>query len=119
MDVKEDLAKVGRIVRGGWGEKIAIGVLLHHLETITPQQAYEYISSKRNLFENLSEEEWEHYKDQAQGAALSRIDTARVLLELKKRRLDLLQIITNTPGGFEWIDNQVRRLREKLGLLTE
>ena len=119
MGIKERIAKVDRILRGGWGDKIAIGVLLGYLEPITPQQVYEYISSQRNLFDNLSEQEWEHYRKQAEGTSLSRVDTTRVLLELKKRRLDLYLEVTYTPGGFEWLDNQVRRLREKLGLLTD
>ena len=94
--IEEDLAKAGRILRGGWGEKIAIGILIGYLEPITPQLVYEYITAKKDLFDNLSEEEWEHYKRLAEGAALSNIDTARVRLELNKRRNDLFQIITNT-----------------------
>jgi len=117
--IEEDLAKAGRILRGGWGEKIAIGILVGYLEPVTPQLVYEYITAKKDLFDNLSEEEWEHYKKLAEGAALSNVDTSRVRLELNKRRNDLFQLITNTPGGLEWLDNQVERLREKLGLLTE
>ena len=117
--IEEDIAKAGRILRGGWGEKIAIGILIGYLEPITPQLVYEYITAKKDLFDNLSEEEWEHYKKLAEGASLSNIDTARVRVELNKRRNDLFQIITNSPGGLEWLDNQVERLREKLGLLTQ
>jgi len=116
--IEEDIAKAGRILRGGWGEKIAIGILIGYLEPITPQLVYEYITAKKDLFDNLSEEEWEHYKRLAEGAALSNIDTARVRLELNKRRNDLFQLITNMPGGLEWLDKQITRLREKLGLLT-
>lgn len=116
--VEENLAKAARIGRTGWGDKIAIGILIGYLDPITPQQAYEYISSRKNLFDNLSEQEWEHYRELAKGTALFKIDTARILKELKKRHLDLSQIITNTPGGVEWLDNEVKRLREKLGLLT-
>ena len=117
--LEEDAALAGRILRGGWGPKIAIGILLEYLESVTPQQVYEYISLPKDLFLDYSEEEWAHYKKLAEKVSLSSIDTDRVLQELKKRRLDLLQIITNTPGGFEWLDNQIRRIREKLGLLIE
>jgi len=117
--LEEDLAKAGRILRGGWGEKIAIGILIGHLESVTPQQVYEYISSQKDLFDNISEEEWVHYRKMVEGMSISNIDTTRVTAELKKRRLDLLQMITNTPGGLDWLDSQVNRLREKLGLLTE
>ena len=105
--------------KSGWGEKIAIGVLIGHLDLVTPQQVYEDISSQKDLFDDFSEEEWAHYKKQAEGVALSNIDTARVESELNKKRNDLLQIITNTPGGLEWLDHQVTRFKEKLGLLTE
>ena len=122
MGIKEqlqkDMAKVGRIARGGWGDKIAIGVLIGYLEPITPQQVYEYISSQSNLFDNLSEEDWENYRELIQGINLSSLDTPRLLLELKKRRQDLLQIITNTPGGMEWVNNEVKGLRDNLGILT-
>ena len=117
--LEEDLAKAGRILRGGWGEKIAIGILIGHLESVTPQQVYEYISSQKDLFDNISEEEWVHYRKMVEGMSISNIDTTRVTAELKKRRLDLLQMITNTPGGLDWLDLQVKQLREKLGLLTE
>jgi len=117
--LEEDVAKAGRILRGGWGEKIAIGILIGHLDPITPQQVYEYISSQKNLFDNLSEDEWAHYKKLVESTSLSNIDTARVRLELNKRRNDLFQIMTNTPDGLEWLDEQFKRLREKLGLLTE
>ena len=117
--LEEDFAKAGRILRGGWGPKIVIGVLMGYLDPYTPQQVYEYISSQRNLFDNLSEEEWGHYRTLAEGTRLSEIDTTRVRLELNKRRNDLFQIITNTPSGLEWLDRQVVRFREKLGLLTE
>jgi len=117
--IEQGLAKAGRIGRHGWGEKIAIGILIGYLKLITPQQVYEHISSNRNLFDNLSEEEWEYFKNQAERLNLSEIDTDRFSLELNKRRNDLFQIITNTPGGLEWLDYQVGRFREKLGLLTE
>lgn|SRR5487761_2665231 len=117
--LEEDVAKTGRILRRGWGDKIAIGILIGYLEPIMPQQVYEYISSQKGLFNNLSEQEWAHYKDMAKGVSLSNIDTAKVRVELNKRRNDLFQIITNTPGGLEWLDHQVKYLREKLGLLTE
>jgi len=116
--LEEDIFKAGRILRGGWGEKIAIGILIGYLEPITPQQVYEYISSQKDLFDNLPDEEWAHYRELAENASLSNIDTARVESELNKRRNDLFQIITNTPGGLEWLDKQTTRLREKLGLLT-
>jgi len=115
----EDIARAGGILRGGWGEKVAIGILFGYLDPITPQQVYEYISSQKDLLANLSEEEWAHYKKLAEGMPLSNIDTTRVLLELKKRRLDLLSIILNTPNGEKWCSDQIDRLREKLGVLTE
>ena len=117
--LEEELAPVGRILRGGWAEKIANGILIGYLEPVTPQQVYEYISSSRNLFDSLSEEEWAHYREQTQGISLSGIDTARVHAELNKRRNDLFQLITNTPGGLEWLDNQLSQLLKNLGLLTE
>ena len=117
--LEEDIARSGRILRSGWGPKIAIGILIGYLDPISPQQVYEYISSQKELFSNLSEQEWEHYKELAKGASLSNIDAAKVRAELNKRRNDLFQIITNTPGGLEWLDHQVGWLREKLGLLTE
>jgi len=110
------LAKAGRIVRSGWGEKISIGILIGHLESVTPQQVHEYISSQKDLFDNISEEEWEHYRKMVEGISISNIDTTRVMAELKKRRLDILQIMTNTTGGFDWLDSQVKRLRKNLGL---
>jgi len=115
----EDVAKVGRIFRGGWGEKIAIGILIGSLDEITPQQVYEYISSQKDLFSNPSEAEWAEYKDMAKEVHLSNIDAALFKKELNKRRNDLFQIITNMTGGLEWLDGQVEGLREKLGFLTE
>ena len=118
-NIEQGLAKAGRIGRHGWGEKIAIGILIGHLESVTPQKVWEYISANKNLFDNVSDEEWEYFKNQAEWMNLSEIDTARFRLELNKRRNDLFQIIANTSGGLEWLDYQVGRFREKLGLLTE
>ena len=123
MSLKESLgkglAKAGRIGRGGWGGKIAIGILIAYLETVTTEQVLENISSQKDLFDNIPEEEWVHYRETVEGMSISSIDTPQVTAELKKRRLDLLQIITNTKGGVEWLENQLTQLREKLGLLTE
>lgn len=118
-EVEEKLALASRVLGKGWIVKVAIGLLIGYLDPITPQQACDYITANKNLLDNLSEEEWEHYRKMAEGADLSEINTDRVILKLKKRRLDLLQIITNTFGGLEWLDRQVIRLRENLGLLTE
>ena len=114
--LEEDLAKAGRIVRSGWGEKISIGILIGHLESVTPQQVHEYISSQKDLFDNISEEEWEHYQKMVEGISISNIDTARVRVELNKRRNDLYSIILNTPNGEKWLSGQIDRLKEKLGL---
>lgn len=116
MGVKE---KLEAILYSGWGVKVAIGMLIGHLDPITLEQTLEYISSNHDLFDNLSEEEWEHYRKMAEGTRLTEIDTARVHAELNKRRNDLFQLISNTSGGIEWLDNQVTRLRRKLGLLTK
>lgn len=119
MSFKEKLAIAKGIMRSGWGEKIAIGALIGFLDIVTPQMAYEYICAHTDLFGHVSEEDWAKYREMTEGTFLSGFDTERVKLELKKQRLDLFSIITYTPGGLEWLDDQVNQLREKLGLVTK
>lgn len=107
-------AKVSHILVGGWGQRVAIGYLFGFLEAVTPEEVYAYINEKRPLFPNVSDGDWGKWRKLARQAGLEEITADRIIAEFQQRRLDLLQVVYNTPGGMEWVQAQVTTLHEKL-----
>lgn len=108
------LESIGRVVLGGWGDKVVIGFLLGILDKITPEQIISYIQNDKFLFHWAAEKQWAAFRSRTKQVNFDEITRVRVLDELRKRRLDLVGAIINHPKGPKWLDNQIAEVKKKL-----
>lgn len=116
IDIDVWLERVGGFLTGAFGPRFAIGALIGLIDDITPFQCYEFIRDNKDLFPDLTEDDWGKVREFMQKAHLGDIDIEQVRKQFKRRRPDLLQVIVNQPNGEEWLANQITRLRVKLGI---
>lgn len=112
------LARVGKVLATGFGDKIATGIFLGFLEDVTPEEAYDYIKNNHSRVDEIPESDWESFHKRAQDLNLKMANAPnaeRILDLLKKKHLDLASIIINTPNGKEWLDSEIGKAKEKLG----
>lgn len=110
------LDSVGKVIAGGFGDRVLIGVIMGLLDGVSPARCYEYIKDGIELGYWISEANWQKYRKLAKRANVVDVTKERIIDELRKHRLDLLGIILNDPGGDAWLDKQVAHLRQKLEL---
>jgi len=111
------LARVGKILAAGFGDKVAMGIFLGFLEDVTPEEAYDYIKNNRSRVDEIPASDWESFREHAQGLNLKMANAPnaeRILDLLKKDHPDLVSIIINTPNGKEWLDSEIEKAKEKL-----
>lgn len=114
IDIDIWLDRVGGFVVGAFGPRFAIGALIGLMDDLTPFQCYEFIRDNKDLFPDLTEDDWTKVRGFMQKAHLENIDIEQVRKQFKRRRPDLLQVIVNQPNGEEWLNNQMVRLKAKL-----
>ena len=107
------------IAVGAFGDKIAIGFLFGQMKDVTTDEVRLCIIEKRQLFAEVSDEDWQNYRKLASTVNPQRLTNEIIIKEFRKRRLDLLNVIWSIPEGRPWIYGQVNILREKLGLPKE
>lgn len=112
----EKLTRAGKILTLGFGDRVAIGIFLGLLEEISADEAYHYIKSGTSRIDELPEEDWESFRHYAQDLNLKVPGAEQILDVLKKERLDLASIIINTPGGKKWLESELDKAKEKLGV---
>lgn len=112
----EKLTRAGKILTLGFGDRVAIGIFLGLLEEISVDEAYRYIKSDTSRIDELPEEDWESFRHYAQDLNLKVPGAEQILDVLKKERVDFASIILNTPEGYAWLESEVRKAREKLGV---
>ncbi|GAI88500.1 unnamed protein product, partial [marine sediment metagenome] len=112
----EKLTRAGKIITLGFGDRVAIGIFLGLLEEISADEAYRYIKSGTSRIDELSEEDWENFRHHAQDLNLKVPGAEQILDVLKQDRLDLTSIIINTPNGKEWLESELDKAKEKLGV---
>ena len=110
------LESIGKILAGGFGDRVAIGLLMGLWENVGPGRLYEYIRDDIALGYKVTDDEWANYKRMAQAANLGDITAERVIKELRDRRPDLLGVILNHPPGRDWLDRQIIQLKKRLGI---
>ena len=111
------LESVGRIIAGGWGDRVLIGILMGFLDGITPARAYEYIRDNLRLGYWISDNDWGKYRRMAKGANVADINREKIISELRKHSPDILRvIIMNQPESLTWLDNQIAEIKKKLGV---
>ena len=119
MGVVETLEKWGRVGLVAFGPKLLVGFLLEMFSDTTPGQVYECIISKRSISQ-ISDTEWNKYSGFAKNAHLENFDWDKFLQNLKKtfqrRRPDIYSILDNTPGGWDWLNEQIALIKQKLGV---
>ena len=108
------LESIGKVVLGGFGDRIVVGALLGILDKITPEEIYAYIEQDKFLFHWATERQWAAFRKTAKRVNLDEITRERVIAELEKRRLDLLGTIINRPNGLKWLDAQITELKKRL-----
>ena len=110
------LESLGNILSAGFGNKVLVGIMVGFLEGVTPERACEYIRDDLELGYWLSEERWQKYRKLAKGAKIQNVSTEDIIVELRKRRPDLLGVILNDLKGRQWFDSQIANMKEKLDL---
>jgi len=108
------LESIGRVLLGGWGDKVVIGFLMGILDKITPEQIISYIQKDKYLFSWATERQWAAFRRRVKEVNFDEITRERVLDELGKRRLDLAGAIINQPKGPKWLDNQIAEVKKRL-----
>jgi len=109
-----DFEKVGQILVGGFGDRIAVGVIFGLIEELTPMQCYNYINENTDLVAKVNDDNWVEARKATKSIDLDGITVQRIIDELRKNRLDLLGVILNTPGGVEWVIAQLDKTKAKL-----
>lgn len=110
-DIRDKLEQVGSILALGFGDRVAIGVIVGMITDVTPMQCYEAIVNKTDLTEKVDADVWDDVRGIAKNIDLEVVNTDMVLKELRRKRLDLLSIIINVPGGVEWVTWQIDKAR--------
>ena len=110
------LESIGKLLSAGFGDRVAVGVFMGFLQGVTPGRACEYIRDDIELGYWLSEESWQKYGRLAKSAEIQNVTTEDIIVELRKRRPDLLGVILNDLKGRPWLDNQIANMKRKLGL---
>ena len=109
-----DLEAIGGAINAGFGDRLLIGVLMGFLDHIDPYRCYEYIKDNISLLHWVSDDDWKKYSKWAKQVDLDDITKDRVVAKLSKYHPDHLDVILNTPGGLDWLDNQITNMKEKL-----
>jgi hypothetical protein len=110
------LERFGGFLGGAFGPRFAIGGLIALMDDITPFQCYEFIRDNKDLFPDMTEEDWQKVRDFMEKAHLEDIDVEQVRKQFQRKRPDLLSVIVNDPRGETWLNNQIGRLKSKLGI---
>jgi len=108
------LESIGRVLLGGWGDKMVVGFLREIFDRITPGQIISYIQEDKSLFYWAKEKHWAAFRRRVKEVNFNEITRERVLDELGKRRLDLAGAIINQPKGPKWLDNQIAEVKKRL-----
>ena len=109
------LEAIGKILYGGWGDRVIVGIFMGYLRKSTPKSCYEWIKDNHSLLGGVSEREWSRLKKMA-GSVNVDITREDIVTGLRERRPDLLGVIINTNGGMDWLDSQIIEVKKKLGL---
>lgn len=108
---------IGRLIAGGWGDKVFIGFLIRLLDDVTAERCYQYIQDNMQLLHWASDKDWTRYQRIAKSANIGDVTKEEVISELRKYRPDIVRvIIMNQPESLDWLDNQIAEMKEKLGL---
>lgn len=113
------LETIGKVLASGFGDRVVTGILFGFVENVSPARLYQYIKEDKALGYWLSDGDWQRYRKMVKNvdvSALGEVTFERAVSELRKRRPDLLGVIMNTPGGHDWLDKQLTRMKERLGL---
>ena len=111
----EKLEKFSGVLVGAFGDKALIGVALELLRDVTPGEAYDCIVNCKTI-DQIDGADWPRYRRLTRKINMDAITIDLLIAKLARRRRDLLGIIENTPGGIEWLDNQLKTIKSKLSL---
>jgi hypothetical protein len=112
------LEQIGKTIVAGFGDRALVGFLMGLLDDVPPLRVYELIKNNEPLFAWATEADWAEFRKWAERAQVKDLTRDRIIKELKKYHPELLGLILNTPGGSDWLDVQIARIRQKLGLET-
>ena len=115
IKLPRNIAAFGKILAFGFGPDVLKGFIPAYLAKIDLDTCVDYITNDKDLLSNISEEDWIVLRKVA-GSAKLEITTKSILSELDKSRPDLWAIIYNTPGGVDWLDRQITKCRQMLGI---
>ncbi len=99
-------------------DKVVEDTVIRLLSDATPEGCRRDIETNNSLFASTTEEEWENYRNTIALIPGTDVNYQKVLNILNKHRPDLLEAICSTPGGVDWLEQQVESARGKLGLTS-
>ena len=114
----EKLTRAGKILTLGFGDRVAVGILIGFLDGVSPDDLYSYLSQNRSrideVFDDMAEEELKQMRDYAHGLLSGPLPIDNILEGLRKQRIDLLSVIINYPSGRQWLQQELDKAIEKL-----
>lgn len=110
------LESIGPIFAGGFGDRVAIGIFIGLLDGVTPARVYEYIKDDIEPGYWLSDNDWNKFSRVAKSTNIGDITSEDVIIALRDNCPDILGVILNHPSGREWLDRQISKMKERLGL---
>jgi len=111
-----NLEAIGKILAGGFGNRVAVGIFMGLWDKVTPQRLYQYLKDDLKPGYWIAEKDWQRYRRLAKQANIGDITSDDIVEELRKHHPDLLGVILNHPEGMKWLDNQITEIKKKLGL---
>lgn len=113
------LERGGKVLVGGFADRILIGIIIGLLRKTTPLRCGEHIRDHIDIINWASDGDWQRWKRAAIKAGFTAsvsdlINKDRVVGELKKYRPDLLSVILSVPEGSDWLDRQIKIMKEKM-----
>jgi len=89
-------------------------LFIKYLSNTTSDQTSKAIQSNLDLFASVSEEDWIKYRSWKRWLPGVEISYSTLIASLQKNRPDILSTICSTPGGVEWLEQNINKILSKL-----
>jgi len=100
-------------------DNIVINLFTKLMKNVKPDICEEYILTNRSMFEKTNNSDWQKYRGMVSlfpGAKNIKLDYDTVVKTLETSRPDILAVICSTKNGTQWLKDQIKFCRIKMGL---
>jgi hypothetical protein len=112
--IEKKLESIGKIIAGGFGDRVAIGAAVGLLQYAKPERAYIYIRDNKRLLDAASPKQLKDMQKMAHSAPIDRIKIEDVLERLRKKAPDVWCVITSHPKGKTWLQAQIDDIKKTI-----